>query len=216
VHYLLGALAQGLGAPVEVEFASDGTDLYLLQCRRMPSATAASAALSHADLAWRDDGLAPPSRQESPEAQSRWRIRVAEHIAASTNPEQWGVVAMYLASAGAAAADPSAGGPDATHNGIDLIVHVAGSEQQRRGLGHWLDGWRAALGEADEASGNKAAGPALNIRYVTDADLSSSEDLARAILAPTDGAKLLPLGAFVRVADGDFNNDTLTAAIRAC
>jgi hypothetical protein len=54
VRDLLQVLRTRLGAPVDLEFASDGTDFYLLQCRPQSSSSDAAASAIPADL--------PPAR----------------------------------------------------------------------------------------------------------------------------------------------------------
>jgi hypothetical protein len=117
----------------------------------------------------------------------RWRLRMAEQIAATLDGERFGVKALYvIGSTKNATAGP---GSD-----LDLIVHFAGSGDQRDNLELWLEGWSLCLAEMNYLrSGYRSTG-LLDVHIVTDADLDQQSSYAAKIGAVTDPARLLPLG----------------------
>ena len=120
----------------------------------------------------------------------RWRLRMAEQIAASMNGERFGVKAMYvIGSTKNATAGP---GSD-----LDLIVHFAGSGEQRDNIELWLEGWSLCLAETNYLrSGYRSTG-LLDVHIVTDADLEQQTSYAAKIGAVTDAARQLPLGGSI-------------------
>jgi len=118
----------------------------------------------------------------------RWRLHMAEQIAAQLDGEIYGVQNIYLfGSTKNATAGP---GSD-----IDLLVHVTGSAQQREALTLWLDGWSRALGEINHLRTGYPANGLLDIHYVTDADIENRTSYAIKIGAVTDAARPLEMKA---------------------
>jgi hypothetical protein len=116
----------------------------------------------------------------------RWRLRMAQRIAAQMDPEKFGVKAFYVfGSTKNATAGP---GSD-----IDLLIHFGGTEQQRENLRLWLDGWSACLGEMNFLrTGYKSAG-LLDVHLITDGDIAARSSYAVKIDAITDAARKLPM-----------------------
>ena len=114
----------------------------------------------------------------------RWRRQMAERISAELDRERFGVVALYLfGSVKNATAGP---GSD-----IDLLVHVRGTDSQRRELLDWLDGWSRCLAEFNyQRTGYRSDG-LLDIHLVTDEDIENRSSFAVKIGAVTDAAQLL-------------------------
>ncbi len=72
----------------------------------------------------------------------RWRMQMADHIASELDPDRFGVVAMYvIGSTKNASAGPA--------SDIDLLIHHRGTDEQRRELEIWLQGWSLALGKVN-------------------------------------------------------------------
>jgi hypothetical protein len=117
----------------------------------------------------------------------RWRARMAESIAAQLEPGRFGVKAVYLiGSTKNATAGPT--------SDIDLLVHFAGTDEQRRDLEQWFDGWSRALGEMNYLrTGYRSAG-LLDVQIITDEDIARQTSYAVKIGAATDPARELPLG----------------------
>jgi hypothetical protein len=117
----------------------------------------------------------------------RWRLAMAERVAADVDPQRFGVNAMYVfgstknATAGAS-------------SDIDLLVHVTGTAEQRAALELWLEGWSAALAEMNYfRTGHRKKG-LLDVQFVTDDDLAQQTSYAAKIGAVTDPARPLRLG----------------------
>ena len=125
--------------------------------------------------------------EDTPEQHWRWRLHFAERIAAELDPERFGVVAFYvLGSTKNATAGP---GSD-----IDLILHVRGSEEQRRDLDGWLEGWSRCLSEVNYLrTGYRTTGGLLDVHFLTDDDIERKTSFAVKIGAITDPAREIPL-----------------------
>ncbi|MFN8588157.1 MAG: PEP/pyruvate-binding domain-containing protein [Candidatus Eisenbacteria bacterium] len=128
-------------------------------------------------------------RLEGPSDQHwRWRLRFAERIAANVDPARFGVKAMYvIGSAKNATSGPA--------SDLDLLVHVGGSDAQRRALEEWLEGWSLALAEMNYLRTGYRTGGLLDVHYVTDEDFARGSSYAVKVGAVTDAARPLPMGA---------------------
>jgi len=117
----------------------------------------------------------------------RWRMTMAERVAAALDPERFGVRAFYVfGSVKNASAGP---GSD-----IDVLIHFAGDETQRRDLLNWLEGWSQCLAEMNYMrTGYKAPG-LLDVHLVTDDDIAARTSYAAKIDAVTDPARPLAMG----------------------
>jgi hypothetical protein len=138
-------------------------------------------------------GAAPPPaalrepRPVTSEDHWRWRLRMAERIAAELDPQRFGVRALYVyGSTRNATAGPS--------SDIDLIVHFAGSEAQRRDLLGWFEGWSLALAEVNYLRTGQRSSGLLDVVLVTDEDIERQTSHAAKIGAVTDAARSLALG----------------------
>ena len=80
------------------------------------------------------DGAAPP------EGHWRWRLQMAERIAAEIDPEAFGVRGMWLFGS-------TKNGTAGPASDIDLLVHVDDDPRKRAALVTWLDGWSLCLSE---------------------------------------------------------------------
>ncbi len=121
----------------------------------------------------------------------RWRMSMAERVAASLDPDRFGVRAFYVfGSTKSGSAGP---GSD-----IDVLVHFQGTEEQRRDLLIWLEGWSLCLAEMNfQRTGYRTTG-LLDVHIVTDDDIARKTSYAVKIGAATDPARLLPIGGQVR------------------
>ena len=112
---------------------------------------------------------------------------MAERIAASLDPKRFGVVALYvIGSTKNATAGPA--------SDIDLLVHFAGSDDQRKDLLSWLEGWSLALAELNYQRTGYRVDRLLDVHIVTDEDIAQRSSFAVKIGAVTDPAKPLPIG----------------------
>ncbi|TAM46902.1 MAG: pyruvate, phosphate dikinase, partial [Acidobacteria bacterium] len=132
-----------------------------------------------------------PSEEARPggaprEGHWRWRLRMAERIAGQVDAARFGVVAMYVfGSAKNASAGP---GSD-----IDLLVHVRGTEEQRKALAIWLEGWSLCLDEMNFLRTGIRSGGLLDVHLVTDEDIAARSSYAVKIGNVTDAAWEIPI-----------------------
>jgi pyruvate,water dikinase len=123
-----------------------------------------------------------------PEDHSRWRVRMAERIAAAADAARFGIKGFYLFGS----AKNGTAGPGSD---INLLIHFSGTPEMRRDLLAWLEGWSLCLAETNYLrTGVKTSG-LLDAHLVTDEDLGSSSGYAAKIGAVTDAARPLPAKA---------------------
>jgi pyruvate,water dikinase len=116
-----------------------------------------------------------------------WRFEMAEDIAARLDPGRFGVEAMYLIGS----VKNATAGPESD---IDLLIHVRGTDEQRRALLLWLEAWSLCLEEMNyQKTGVRREG-LLDIHLVTDEDIARKTSYAVKIGAVTDAARPLLLG----------------------
>jgi hypothetical protein len=132
-------------------------------------------------------GALPVVSAGAPEEHWRWRLAMAERIAAELDAARFGVKALYVfGSTKNATAGPS--------SDIDLLVHVDATPEQRRGLDMWLEGWSLCLAEQNYLRTGRRTHGLLDVHVVTDADIQRQSSYAVKIGAVTDPARPLPLG----------------------
>jgi predicted nucleotidyltransferase len=137
-----------------------------------------------------DQWSPPPATGDTslsrPSAYWRWRLHMAERIAEDIDPERFGVVAMYIiGSVKNANAGPA--------SDLDVLIHVRGTDEQRRELETFLQGWSRCLGEINYLRTGYATRELLDVHYLTDADIAANSSFASKIGAITDAALQLPL-----------------------
>jgi hypothetical protein len=131
--------------------------------------------------------LREPRRDRPSEDHWRWRLRMAERLAADVDPERFGVRGLYVfGSTKNATAGP---GSD-----IDLIVHFSGTPEMRRSLEVWLEGWSLCLAEINYLRTGYRSGGLLDVHVITDEDIARKGSYAAKIGAVTDAARPLPMG----------------------
>ncbi|HUL78849.1 MAG TPA: PEP/pyruvate-binding domain-containing protein, partial [Vicinamibacteria bacterium] len=118
----------------------------------------------------------------------RWRLRMAQRIAALLDPARFGVKAAYVfGSTKNATAGPA--------SDIDLLLHVEKDGPGRRALELWLDGWSQSLAEINYLRTGYRTDGLLDVHCVTDEDIAGGGNaFAAKIGAVTDAARPLPLG----------------------
>lgn len=123
-----------------------------------------------------------------PEDHWRWRLRMAERIAAEADSQRFGIRGMYVfGSTKNATAGPQ--------SDIDLIVHVDASSEKRHALELWLEGWSRCLSEMNYLRTGYTTEGLLDVHYVTDEDIATRTSYAAKIGAITDAARPLVVGA---------------------
>ncbi len=122
----------------------------------------------------------------SPNEQHRWRIQVAERIAAEADVERFGVKGMWLVGS-------SKDGTAGPTSDLDLVVHTDDDPVKREALATWLDGWSLCLAEMNTLrTGMKAKG-LLDVHFLSDSDFSRGTSWAAKVKAVKDPARALPL-----------------------
>jgi predicted nucleotidyltransferase len=116
----------------------------------------------------------------------RWRQDMADRIAAEIDPERFGVVAMYIFGS----VKNGTAGPGSD---IDLLIHFRGTDDQRRDLLNWLQGWSLCLGEINYLRTGYRTNELLDVHLVTDEDIAKKTSYAVKIGAITDAAREIPL-----------------------
>jgi pyruvate,water dikinase len=131
----------------------------------------------------RPKSLAPP-----PEDYWQWRLQMAERIGVHLDPQRFGVKALWVfGSTKNATAGPA--------SDIDLLVHFDGTEQQRRELLLWFEGWGRSLDEVNFLRTGYRTGGLLDVHIITDEEVESRTSYAVKIGAVTDPARPLKMGS---------------------
>lgn len=90
----------------------------------------------------------------------RWREQYAEALVARLERERFGVARVLLG--GSTEAGSAGPGSD-----IDLFVEFHGSEEQRRDLGSWIEGWSLCLAElAYRKTGYQVTGGLIDLHFL--------------------------------------------------
>jgi hypothetical protein len=169
---------------IDVPAAADGRVLRILMNGDQDEAVGLLAAPAHA--------VEAAARREAPagvrpEDHWRWRMRMAQRIAALVDPSRFGVKAAYVFGS-------TKNGTAGPASDIDLLLHVEPGDARRQSLSRWLDGWSRALAEMNELRTGYACAGLLDVHYVTDEDIARGASYAAKIGAVTDAARELPLG----------------------
>ena len=116
----------------------------------------------------------PAENMLSPDADIhwKWRYRMAEILASKLDLDRFGVKGIYLiGSTKNATAGPA--------SDIDLIIHFDGSEEQKKCLNTWLEGWSLCLAEMSlMRSGYKPKDGLIDCHFVTDEDIAKKNSFA--------------------------------------
>ena len=169
---------------IDVPRTAEGQVLFVLMNAELDEAVAVlGAPTEHVER-----GDAPSQVVAAPDEQDwRWRARMAESVAARLDAERFGVKALYVfGSTKNATAGPA--------SDIDLLVHFVGTDEQRRDLEQWLEGWSLSLSEINYLRTGYRTEKLLDVHLVTDEDIARRTSYAAKIGAVTDAARELPLG----------------------
>jgi len=123
-----------------------------------------------------------------PEDHWQWRLRMAERLASRLDPERFGVKAMWVFGG-------TKNGTAGPGSDIDLLVHFDGSEEQRKGLLLWLEGWSISLAEMNYVRTGYRSDGLLDARLISDRDIKNRTGYSVKIASVTDPAHPLPLGS---------------------
>jgi pyruvate,water dikinase len=117
----------------------------------------------------------------------RWRLRMVERVGQTLDAQRFGVKGLYVfGSTKNATAGPA--------SDIDLLIHFAGDEDQRRELSTWLEGWSICLAEANYLRTGHRSDGLLDVHIITDEDIERRSSFAVKIGAITDAARAIKIG----------------------
>ena len=116
----------------------------------------------------------------------RWRFRMAQQIAAQLDPQKFGVKAFYLIGS-------TKNGTAGPASDIDLLIHFQGTDEQKKELTLWLEGWSRCLSEINFLRTGYRSEGLLDVQLITDADIAARSSYAVKIDAITDPARKLPM-----------------------
>jgi hypothetical protein len=179
------------------EYASEAGVIMVIDVPRQTEGKILRVAMN-AELDMAMAYLAEPGTQESKEEAAevlpplrpgehwRWRMRMAEHIAARLDARRFGVKSLYVIGSTKNATATAA-------SDLDLLVHFTGSEEQKGRLLAWLEGWSLSLGEVNYGRTGYRVEKLLDVHLVSDEDIARNSSFAVKIGAVTDSARPLPL-----------------------
>jgi hypothetical protein len=168
---------------IDVPHATGGRVLHLLMNGDLDEAVGLLGAPTHTGEAHVEP---EPASEGRPDDHWRWRLRMAQRIAALLDPVRFGVKAAYVFGS-------TKNGTAGAASDIDLLLHVEAEDARRGALAVWLDGWSRALAEMNELRTGYHTEGLLDVHYVTDADIASGSSFAAKIGAVTDAARPLAL-----------------------
>lgn len=114
----------------------------------------------------------------------RWRMKMAEKVAAELDPERFGVKGVYVfGSTKNATASPE--------SDIDLIVHIDKEKCNVDQLKLWFEGWSLALSEMNYLRTGIKTNGLLDVQFVSDMDIDNKFGFGKKINAITDSARPL-------------------------
>ncbi len=128
-----------------------------------------------------------PATEARPDDHWRWRLRMAQRIAALVDPGRFGVKAAYVIGS-------TKNGTAGPASDLDLLLHVEPDGPRRCELALWLDGWSQSLAEMNYLRTGYRTDGLLDVHFVTDEDVARGDSFASKIGAVTDAARPLPLG----------------------
>lgn len=116
----------------------------------------------------------------------RWRLQLAEGIAARLDADTFGIKHLYvIGSVKNATAGPA--------SDIDFLIHDGGDSERRTRLRQWLDGVSQTLAEINYLRTGYESTGLLDLHFVTDDDIAAKTSFAAKIGAVTDAARELQL-----------------------
>jgi hypothetical protein len=169
---------------IDVPRAAEGRVLRILMNGDLDEAVGLLAAPT---IAAEADHAGVEAAESRPEDHWRWRLRMAQRIAALIDPERFGVKAVYVFGS-------TKNGTAGPASDLDLLLHVESDGSRRRELTLWLDGWSQSLAETNYLRTGYRTEGLLDVHFVTDEDIARGDSFASKIGAVTDAARPLPLG----------------------
>jgi hypothetical protein len=118
----------------------------------------------------------------------KWRMHMAERLAASLDGARMGVRALYVIGG----TENGRAGPDSD---VDLLVHFVGTPEQREALLLWLEGWSRALAAMNHLRTGYVCGELLDVHLVDDQALAAGRGVASRIRSVDDPARELEMSS---------------------
>ena len=116
----------------------------------------------------------------------RWRMRMAESIAAEIDPERFGIKGVYLFGT----VFNETAGPNSD---LDLLVHFDGNNEQKEELVRWFEGWNLCLSHINYNKSGYVLNKFLDIKIITDKELKEQTYFAELIDPANNSSKKLSL-----------------------
>jgi len=114
----------------------------------------------------------------------KWRNNIVNTLTEKIELERFGTKALYLiGSTKNATAGPA--------SDIDLIVHFTGTQNQKKEMEAWFQGWSYCLSEMNLLKTGYKTDGLIDLHMVTDEDIWNKTSFAIKIGAISDGARLL-------------------------
>ncbi|HPJ44045.1 MAG TPA: PEP/pyruvate-binding domain-containing protein [Spirochaetota bacterium] len=134
-----------------------------------------------------ESGVIKP-KQVEPQSDDfwRWRMHMAEQIAAQLEPSRFGVKGIYVMGS-------TVNGTAGPCSDLDLLLHFTGTMEQRERLLLWLEGWSLSLAEMNYLRTGYSTGGLLDVHLITDEDIAARTSYAVKINAVTDPARPLAM-----------------------
>jgi predicted nucleotidyltransferase len=174
---------------IDVQDASDGSVLHINMNADLEEALGylgrfTGNSSSESNTRSQKDKITSPEPYRYDDRYWRWRLYMAERIASRLDADRLGVKGAYVIGS----TNNGTAGPGSD---IDLIIHIAGDEEQREELLQWLEGWSQALAEMNYLKTGYSSDGLLDVHIITDEDIARNSSFAVKIGAITDPA--LPL-----------------------
>jgi len=175
---------------IDIPGSSNGQSLRILmngnECKAMALLGVDNTAINVIPMREREQML-----NQSRDEHWIWRLRMAERIAASIDPQDLDVKGVYVfGSTKNATAKPC--------SDIDLLVHIGDDTERHEKLKYWLDGWSRCLGEMNYLRTGYETQNILDVHYVTDEDIHLKKTFAAKIGAVSDAARELAMGTQIK------------------
>ncbi len=170
---------------IDVQRTTGGRILRILMNADLDEAVGILAAPEGTDIEEVAAGRSEPQPRWGEDHQ-RWRLRMAQRIASETDPVRFGVRGFYLVGS----TRSGTAGPDAD---IDILIHWNGNAEMKSALEFWLEGWSRCLSEMNYLRTGHRVEPFLDVRFVTDKQVTEQTGFAAKIGAVTDAARPLPM-----------------------
>ena len=115
----------------------------------------------------------------------KWREEMARSLAETIDFSKYGIKALYLiGSTKEATAGPA--------SDLDLLCHFQGSEDQKRMLKEWIDGWSRSLAVMNyKHTGYNLPEGLIDLHIITDEDIAKKTSYASMIGSSFNSARLL-------------------------